>query len=94
MKVFRNYHRSKLADPEFKQAYCRQCSICPVTVHIVSQINASSLPLKTIALESGVTEQAIVELQTAENCCPKSLEKLCDYFNIDPPKACIKVDGI
>ena len=94
MQVFRNYYQLRIEDPEFKEAYCENCSICPITIAIVHKINESSLSINEISRECGISARDINNLQTAENCCPDSVKTLCDYFHIEGPEKCLKVHGL
>ena len=94
MQIFRKYLNVKLSDPAFKKDYCNNCTVCPITVAIVKAIAESRISPNEIADLCGIPVQALSDLETAENCCVESVQKLCDYFGIQRPSRCLKLEGL
>jgi len=48
------------------------------------------MPAGEIANRCGISLQDIINLKIADHYHVSSVKKLCDYFNIDRPKKCLK----
>jgi len=90
MWSFRAYLKDKCADPEFLDQYHEQCTICPTTVMIISEIREKGISNKDVAKSSGVEIEHLELLESAESCSYDDVLKLASFLNLPLSDVCKK----
>jgi glutaredoxin-related protein len=94
MWSFRAYLKDKCADPEFLEHYHEQCNICPKTVLIINTIQERGLRYDDVARQSGIMQEHLELLESADRCSYDDVVKLSRYLGLPEPGVCKKTNRI
>lgn len=101
MLFFKDIKEDKLADPEFKSVYDRECHICGTTMDVVGACLSKGEGLAELLASLDIDAQAFRDLRDGEFCDPRLVEKLYRHLGIEgtwsldncPRAACVPDKG-
>ncbi len=76
MLFFKQIVDEKFDSKSFKAFYDQECHICPGTLSLIDAMETSHIPLEKILENSGVSNQAYIDLKNGDRCDPKLVRKL------------------
>ena len=90
MRSFKTYLKAKCVDPAFLAQYREQCTICPLTVLLISTIGERGLASEAVARGAGVELEHLALLETADRCSFDEVRKLYRFLDIPLSGECRK----
>lgn len=90
MWSFRAYLKAKCADQGFHAQYREQCTICPLTVLLISTIRERGLSNADVARGAEVDLERLELLESADRCSFDDVKKLYRFLDIPMSGECRK----
>ena len=92
MLRFKELLAEKLADQDFRRFYEQECHVCCTTIRIIEKLHAEGISAETIAAQLGCEAGKLRDLEDADACDPKLVQRLCHHLGLTPPAACPRLD--
>lgn len=90
MWSFRDYLKARCADQGFLDQFREQCTICPLTVLVISTIRERGLSNEAVARGARVELEHLELLESADQCSFEEVKKLYRYLDIPLSGKCRK----